>query len=124
MLRILPAILTLLLTAGGWFAVPDSGIETERDSSYIAWIAKDRSIEFRICSASFDRFDGIRIGNAGSQDNDNDNVRPSYPQMPALPPFAGLPVQVDLGRVAEFRSRPVDLLQAFRLRQRPPPPNA
>jgi len=105
-MRILTALLSLLLTVGGWFAVPASCTESGHDSSYISRIAKGRSSHVR-----------ARIGTA------RHNSQPSL----AFLVFAGAPVHVLHISPGEFRaalSRPADGPPAYRFAQRPPPHNA
>jgi hypothetical protein len=123
MVRILPTILALLLTVGGWFAVPDSGLLTGHDWFCSAWIAKDSCNQVRARSANWVLVGGVRIAHADSPRT----VRYSPPQAFVLPARTESPVQLLLVNhctFSEVLSRPVDPPPAFRLGQRPPPHNA
>jgi hypothetical protein len=124
MLRILPVLLTLIATVGGWFTVPATAIETGRDSSSISWIAKNRSNQVRVRNAGWDRPGHVRIVNTRSRKASSGH---SQQQASAFLFPASSPVyvrQISHFKFPELFSRPVDCPPAFRLGQRPPPQSA
>jgi hypothetical protein len=108
MQRNLTAIFALLLTAGGWFAIPVTRAGSGIDSSCVQWIAKNKPKRVQVAkdglSATF-RFDrGHATAIFGF-----DAVS------------GGQPPRHTVSRVVEYQPVAIDFPSPFCLAQRPPP---
>jgi hypothetical protein len=108
MQRNLTAISALLLTVGGWFAIPVARAGSGIDSSCIQWIAKNKPKRIQVAkdglSATF-RFD-----------RGHESV-----VFCGATTTVGHPPRHTVSRVVEYQPVVIDLPSPFCLAQRPPP---
>ena len=108
MQRNLTAISALLLTVGGWFAIPVTRAGSGIDSSCIQWIAKNKPKRIQVVKDGlsaryrFDRGHASAITGCEAVNG-------------------GQPPRHTVSRVGEYKPVVIDLPSPFCLAQRPPP---